>query len=165
MRLASALCHLFAPPWLMRRAFSPAALDRIAAAIEVSEKSHRGEIRFAVEGPLEFWPVLRGFTPRQRALEVFSLLGVWDTEENSGVLIYVQLVDHDIEIIADRGLSACLPQLEWDAICRTMEAAFRTRRYEAGAQDGIARVGDLLARHFPAVHGNRNELPDRPAAL
>src|SRR5688572_1441112 len=106
--------HLFAPPWLVRRTFPGHTLKRIEEAIHVSEHRHRGEIRFAVEGPLEFAPVLSGLTPRQRALDVFSLLRVWDTEENTGVLIYVQLVDRDIEIVADRGIAARIEQTQWE---------------------------------------------------
>lgn len=165
MRFTRALSHLFAPPWLVRRAFPRAALERIETAIEAAETGHRGEIRFAVEGPLDFFTVLRGLTPRERALEVFAELGVWDTEENSGVLIYVQLVDHDIEIVADRGVAARIAQLEWEAVCEIMKTAFRAGRYEAGVQEGIARVSDALARHFPAATANPNELPDRPAVL
>jgi uncharacterized membrane protein len=160
-----ALRHLFAPPWIVRRAFPRPALDRIEAAIKASEQRHRGEIRVAVEGALEFLAVLRGLTPRERALEVFSLLRVWDTEENSGVLIYVQLVDRDIEIVADRGIAARIPQSEWDAICRRMEDAFRAARFEDGVLAGIAEVSALLERHFPAAPRNADELPDRPVIL
>jgi hypothetical protein len=163
--LKRALRHLFAPPWIVRRAFPGAALDRIEAAIKTSEQRHRGELRFAVEGALEFLVVLRGLTPRERALEVFSLLRVWDTEENSGVLIYVQIVDRDIEIVADRGIAARIPQSEWDAICRRMEDAFKAARYEDGVLAGIAEVSALLERHFPADTRNADELPDRPVVL
>ena len=165
MSLKRALRHLFAPPWVVRGAFPRPALDRIEAAIKRSEQRHRGEIRVAVEGALEFLPVLRGLTPRERALEVFSLLRVWDTEENSGALIYVQLVDRDIEIVADRGIAARIPQSEWDAICRRMEDAFKAARYEDGVLAGIAEVSALLERHFPADTPNADELPDRPVVL
>src|SRR3954469_4491771 len=97
--------HLFALPWLVKRAFPQRVVERIEAAIGACEKKHSGEIRFAAEGALEFLPVLRGLAPRARALEVFSLLKVWDTEENTGVLVYVQLVDRCIEIVADRGIA------------------------------------------------------------
>ena len=165
MSISGALRHLFSPPWRVRGAFPDMALQRIENAIEDSEKRHRGEIRFAVEGALEFLPVLRGLTPRERALEVFSLLRVWDTEENSGVLIYVQLVDRDIEIVADRGIAARIPQSEWDAICGGMEEAFRAGRYQDGVLTGIDRVSALLATHFPAGARNPDELPDRPVVL
>jgi uncharacterized membrane protein len=165
MTLTRALKHLFTPGWVVRRAFSQDALDRITAAIGASEKRHRGEVRFAVEGALDFLAVVRGMTPRQRALEVFSLLRVWDTEENTGVLLYLQLVDHDIEIVADRGIARLIPQAEWEAICRRMEEAFRAGRYESGVIQGIAEVSDLLARHFPAGAKNVDELADKPTLL
>ena len=157
--------HLFATALTVRRAFPQAVLDRIEAAIKDSERRHRGEIRFAVEGALEFVPVVRGLTPRARALEVFSLLSVWDTEENSGVLIYVQLVDRDIEIVADRGIAAKIPQAQWEAICHRMEEAFRRGEYEEGALAAIAEVSTLLERHFPARERNADELPDKPVVL
>jgi uncharacterized membrane protein len=159
------LRHLFAPPWRVRRAFPPAVLDRIENAIMASETRHRGEIRFVVEGALDFLPVARGLAPRARALEAFSMLRVWDTEENSGVLIYVQLVDHDIEIVADRGIASRIAQGEWEAICRRMEEAFRAGRFEDGSLAAIADVTELLARHFPAAGRNADELPDRPIVL
>ena len=165
MSLARATRHLFAPPWIVRRAFPPDALMKIEAAIAASEQRHRGEIRFAIEGHLEFLPVARGLTPRERALEVFSLLRVWDTEENTGVLIYLQLVDRDIEIVADRGIARLIAQHEWDAICRRMEKAFSARQYDEGVIAGITEVSELLARHFPAGASNPDELPDRPAVL
>lgn len=165
MSFARTLRHLFTPAWVVRRALPQAALDRIQAAIAASEKRHCGEIRFAVEGALDFIPVLRGLTPRERALEVFSLLRVWDTEENTGVLLYLQLVDHDIEIVADRGIARRIDQNEWEAICRRMEEAFRAGRYEEGVRTGISEVSDLLARHFPAGAENVDELADKPALL
>ena len=138
---------------------------KIEAAVAASEQRHRGEVRLAIEGPLEFVPVARGLTPRERALEVFSLLRVWDTEENTGVLIYLQLVDHDIEIVADRGIARLIAQDEWDGICRRMEQAFSRRQYDAGVIAGIAEVSELLVRHFPAGASNPDELPNRPATL
>src|SRR3990172_9484861 len=132
MNLKGTFKHLFAPDWLVYRAFPRAALKRIEAAIGQSEAAHRGELRFAVEPGLDLLPVLRGLTPRQRALDVFSRLRVWDTEENSGVLIYVQLADRDIEIVADRGISAKVGQAQWDAICHRMEEAFRARPLPGG---------------------------------
>ena len=165
MSLSRALRHVFAAPWTVRRTFPRATLERIEAAIKSSESRHRGEIRFAVEGALEFLPLMRGLTPRERAVEIFSLLRVWDTEENTGVLVYVQVVDRDIEIVADRGIAARIPQSEWEEICRRMEEAFRAARYEDGVLSGVAQVSALLERHFPAGARNVDELPDRPVVL
>ncbi len=160
-----ALRHLLTPQWVVNRAFPRAVLGRVASAIHASEAMHRGEIRFAVEAGLDLLPLLKGITPRERAVAVFSELRVWDTEENSGVLIYVQLVDHDIEIVADRGISATVRQEEWGAICLCMQQAFRTYHYEQGAIDGIRSITALLRRHFPPRAANPDELPDAPAVL
>jgi uncharacterized membrane protein len=157
------LKHLLLPAWLVQRPFPAPALRRIGEAIKASERRHRGEIRFAVEGPL---PMARlNYATRQRAREIFADLDVWDTEENTGVLLYVQLVDHRIEIIADRGIAARVSQADWDALCRAMESRFRANEYLAGALEAIEGVTRILERHFPARDANPNELPDKPAVL
>jgi len=156
---------LFAPDWLVYRAFPRMALKRMETAIRESEALHGGELRIAVEAGLDFLPLLRGITPRQRALEVFSMLRVWDTGHNSGVLIYLQVGDRNIEIVADRGISAKVEQATWDAICRRMEEAFRGGRFERGVLDGVREITALLVRHFPARGANPDELPDKPAVL
>ena len=159
------LKHLMAPQWIVHRAFSPTAMQRIEAAIRDSEKLHDGELRFAVEAGLDLMPLLKGMSPRERAIDVFSRLRVWDTEYNSGVLIYLQLVDRDIEIVADRGIAARVAHDEWEGICRRMESAFRARRFEEGVLEGIREITALLARHFPPRGPNPDELPDTPVVL
>jgi len=158
-----ALKHLFIPHWVALRPFPQSALGKIEQAVKASERSHRGEIRFAVEGPLHLAHLC--ISTRERARQVFGQLGVWDTAENSGVLIYVQLVDRRIEIVADRGIAARVKQPEWDAICRAMERAFKAGQFEAGALEAIQAVTAILGRHFPPDGANPNELPDKPAVL
>lgn len=165
MDILRVLRHLVYPDWLARRAFPPAVMARIEAAIADSEARHRGEIRFAVESSLALFPLLRGRSARERALEVFSQLRVWDTEEDNGVLIYLLLADHDVEILADRGIARVVPQAEWEAICREMEQRFRARRFEEGVLLGIAEIGRRLAQAYPRQGENPNELPDRPVRL
>lgn len=157
--------HVFYPRGRTRRLFPRQTLDRIEAAIRESERTHRAELRFVVEGGLEPLAVWRGLTPRHRAIELFSRLRVWDTAENIGVLIYVQAVDRDIEIVADRGLSGAVAQSEWEVVCRRMEDAFRAGGYETGALDAITAVSALLAHHFPPAAHDTDELPDRPLIL
>jgi TLP18.3/Psb32/MOLO-1 phosphatase superfamily protein len=157
--------HLVAPQWVVDRMFPEATMRAIEDAIRDSERSHDGELRFAVEGGLNLWLLLHGRTPRVRAIEIFSRLRVWDTETNSGVLIYVQVVDRRIEIVADRGINAKVEQQQWDVIARGMETAFRARRYEAGAMEGLREITALLAQHFPPSGGNPDELPNAPVVL
>ena len=135
----------------------------IEEAISTSEARHGGEIRFAVEATLHPVDVLRSVTPRARALEWFARCGVWDTEANNGVLIYLLLADHDVEIVADRGFNGKVQPEEWAAICRTMEQAFARGAYEEGVVAGVHAVGDLIQRHYPAT--DRNELPNQPLVV
>ena len=165
MDVRRCLRHLLVPPWAVRRAFTPAVLTAIEAAIRGSERTHRGEIRFAVEGELAWSDLRNGVTARQRAARAFSDLRVWDTAENTGVLIYVQWVDRRVEILADRGIAACVPQAEWNAVCHGLEQAFKAGRYAEGCTAAVDAVGQLLATHFPAGADNPDELPDRPVLL
>ncbi len=155
--------HLLAVPWAARRVFTAPVLDAIETAIRGTEATHGGELRFAIEGTLRPQSVMRGQTPRDRAIEVFSDLRIWDTEANNGVLIYVLWAERQVEIVADRGLNAGVTPAEWATVCRQMESAFVSKDYAGGATRGIAAVGTLIARHFPRV--DRNELPDRPVML
>ena len=165
MRLGRVVRHLLMPSWRVDRVFTPEVMTAIEQAVRASEARHRGEIRFAVEGGLDF-PLLRhDVDTRQRAVEVFSQLRVWDTEENTGVLIYLQWVDRRVEIVADRGITRQVPQAAWDAVCRRMEAAFGEGRYGPGAVEAVRAVGELLAGPFPARPDNPDELPDRPVRL
>jgi uncharacterized membrane protein len=163
--LARIARHLFTLPGALARVLSPAALAGIEQAIAKAETQHRGEIRFAAEAALESAALFSGQSARARALEVFSLLRVWDTEENNGVLIYLLLADRAAEIVADRGINARVSAGEWEEICGRMEAAFSKGQFEQGVLSGIAEVSRLLARHYPPAPGDRNELPDKPALL
>jgi uncharacterized membrane protein len=160
MALVRIIKHLLTTGRQVKRRFPPACLASIKAAIGKAEASHRGEIRFAIEAALQPGQVIRGMTPRDRALDVFSELRVWDTQHNSGVLIYVLLADRAIEIIADRGIHARAGNQAWERIAGIIQDAFAAGRFEAGAVNGVAAVADELARHFPATAVNPDELPN-----
>jgi uncharacterized membrane protein len=159
------LRHVVTDHLSVRRAFPAHALAQIEHAIAAGERTHRGQVCFAVEGALPPLRVLRSLTPRERALEVFGLLGVWDTEENAGVLIYLLLADRDVEIIADRGIDRRVDPGAWQAICSRMEAAFVKSRYVEGVVEGVREISALLAAHFPHTGAIANELPDKPVVL
>jgi uncharacterized membrane protein len=165
MELARIARHLIAMPGAVRRAFPPAAMAAIEQAVARSETQHRGEVRFAVEAALDVSGLIAGQSARARAIEVFSQLGVWDTDDNNGVLIYLLLADRDVEIVADRGINAVVGAQEWEAICRAMEAALRRREFEPAVLGAIEAVTRLLARHFPPRAGDRNELANRPVSV
>jgi TPM domain len=165
MKISRWFKHLLTPPWLAAHRFGPTLSAEIGAAVMLAEAGQRGELRFVAEGPLPFGYLWHERSARQRAADLFAQLGVWDTAQNTGVLIYVQLVDHRVEIFADRGIVTKVTQVEWDAICRSMEAAFKCSDYRGGALAAIHRVGHLLASHFPSNEENPNELVNQPVIL
>lgn len=155
--------HIFMPRRGLRRAFDESALIAIEKAIADTETTHGGEIRVALEASLEPAELFSDLTPRERALQAFSQLGVWDTELNNGVLIYVLWADHDVEIVADRGFNGRVSAQQWSDVCQRMEQLFSQGAAAQAIIAGIQASGALIAQHFPAV--DRNELPDRPVVL
>ena len=162
MSLLRSLCT---PGWVMRRHFTPEVLTQIENAIAQVEKRHAGEICFAVEHALELSDLRHGVTPRERALEVFGLMRVWDTEANNGVLVYVLFAERAVEIVADRGIARQVPQEDWASICVAVEQDFHAGRYREGALRAVREIAGLLEKYFPYAHGDGNELPDQPLLL
>ena len=149
----------------VNRAFSRQTLSAIEKEIKASETGHVGEVRFVVEGALHSTPLFKGQSARERALEVFSQLRVWDTEHNNGLLVYLLLADRAVEIVADRGIHSKVGSREWEKVCRRMETDFKQASYEGGVVSGIQAVTQHLMKHFPASGAGRNELPDKPVVL
>ena len=165
MDLARFWRHVWMSPIHAARCFPARTLDAIQREIAQQEKRHRGEVFFVVEAELGTPQLWRALSCRDRAREVFASHGVWNTEENNGVLIYVLLADRRVEIVADRGIDARVPAAQWEAICRSMQDSFRAGRYDEGAIAGVRAVSDLLHRHFPGSGGHGNELADRPVMM
>ena len=158
--------HLFLDHLAIKRAFPRAALEAIGRAVGEQEKRHRGELRVAIEGGLPLQALVAGRTARERAVEQFTRLRIWDTDDNAGVLVYLLLADRRVEIVADRGIHARVGDTAWETICGAMQLEFAAGRFEAGVLSGLASISDLLARHFPASEGgNPNELPDAPVTI
>lgn len=150
--------HLTSHPWQVKRHFSGAALQHIEHAIAANEHLHAGEIRVVIESGLPLHVILQGISPRQRAIQLFGQLNIWDTEQNNGVLIYLMLADKDVEIIADRGIHRHVQAQGWQHICQQMEGMFRSGQFEQGVTHGITAIGDHLAEYFPPEATPRNEL-------
>ena len=157
--------HLITGNLAVGSAFPARSLQAIEQAIRETEATHAGQIRFAVEASLDLAALRSNQTARERAIEMFAQLRVWDTEYNNGVLIYLLLADRDVEIVADRGIHAKVGHAAWESICRGVEAAFRQGQFETGVIAGIHAVGSHLQRHFPGKPAASNELPDRPIVV
>jgi uncharacterized membrane protein len=156
--------HLLQHHWRRRIAFPPSVLARIEQAIKAGEATHAGQVRFVVEGALDGAPLFRNQPARERALDIFSQLRIWDTAHNNGVLIYLLLADRDVEIVADRGIDARVGA-GWEKICQQMETDFRAGNFERGVIKGVEAVSRELATHFPRSGGGSNELPDAPVVM
>jgi hypothetical protein len=165
MNLRRTLRHLFALRWRTRLLFSAEVLKEIEEAIHELESRHRGEVRFVVETAFDLPELWRDVSARRRAADIFGRLGVWDTAENNGVLIYVLLADRDVEIVADRGIAARVSAQEWEQVCRDIEGHYRAGRFRQGSVAGVRDVAALLAKHFPSERGGANELPNQPVLL
>ena len=165
MNLRRLLRHLLTPQWWVLRAFNRETLDAVEHAVSRAEQGHRGELRFVVEGLLPLGDLLRDVTARQRAVQLFSDLRVWDTEQNSGILIYVQMADRRVEVLADRGIAKQVQQSAWDEICRTLEHAFAAGHYRQGAVAAVEQAGALLSGHSGPFAENPDEISDRPLVV
>ena len=157
--------HLLEHRWRVRRLFPRGVLAAIERAIKAGEGTHSGQVRFVVEGALDGAPLFRNQPARERALDIFSHLRIWDTAHNNGVLIYLLLADRQVEIVADRGIEAKVGASGWQKICDDMETDFRAGNFESGVIRGIEAVSRQLAAHFPKHGAGRNELPDAPVVM
>src|SRR5712671_194038 len=157
--------HLIEHHWRARRIFPPKVLAAIEQAIKAGETTHSGQLRFVVEGALDGAPLFKDQSARERALDVFSQLRIWDTAHNNGVLIYLLLADRDVEIVADRGIDARVGTAGWEKICTDMETDFKAGNFERGVIKGIEAASKQLAAHYPRQGVGRNELPDAPVVI
>jgi uncharacterized membrane protein len=157
--------HLLEHNWRAKRIFPPEVLTTIERSIKAGEATHSGQVRFVVEGALDGKPLFRDQPARERALDLFSQLRIWDTAHNNGVLIYLLLADRQVEIVADRGIDAKVGREGWEKICRAMENDFEAGNFAGGVVRGIEAVSKQLAAHFPKHGGGKNELPDAPVVM
>lgn len=164
-RVVRILSHLSIIPWWVKKALPNSTMDRLQSAIKEGESHCSGQIRVAIEASLSPELLWQNVSARQRAIDVFSLLRVWDTEDNNGVLVYLLLADRDVEIVADRGIAKSVSQNEWEDICHVMENAFKEGNFESGLIQGVKAISVKVAEHFPANGERLNELPDQPYML
>ncbi|WP_373889862.1 TPM domain-containing protein [Massilia sp. H6] len=157
--------HLTSSGAAAKRAFPETTLTAISEAITAGEQTHRGEVRLIIEKALDLDDAWDGVTNRQRALALFADYGVWDTEDNCGVLIYVNLAEHRVDIVADRGIDRRIDSATWQAVCRTMTDGFKAGHFHDATLAAIGQVNELLRQHFPADGSRANELPDKPLML
>ncbi|MES2152425.1 MAG: TPM domain-containing protein [Pseudomonadota bacterium] len=148
-----------------RRAFPPATLSAIGAAIAAGEQTHRSELRLIVEAATPFDAIWRGDSNRQRAMALFSEYNIWDTEDNCGVLVYLNLAERKVDIVADRNVARHIDSATWQAICQEMTNGYARGTFHDSTLAALGRINDLLHQHFPSNGARPNELPDQPVML
>jgi uncharacterized membrane protein len=163
--LSRLLKHLRTTSAAGRRSFPPTTLKAIEETIAAGETRHRAEVRLIVEPALDMQAVLGGVQARERARELFAHYRVWDTEENCGVLVYVNLADRQVEIVADRGVGKVVAAKEWHAICRTMTQGFAQGAFHDSVIAALTQLNALLEKHYPDDGSTRNQLSDKPVVL
>jgi uncharacterized membrane protein len=157
--------NLFAGWYRLSRWFPVGTMRGIRDAIADGERHHAGELCLAIESRFSPLVVLKGLDTRQRAQQVFSLLRVWDTQDNSGVLLYLQLAERKVELVADRGIAARVDPGQWQAICDEFARDMASLAADQAVLHCLGLINELLTRHFPAEHDNPRELPDEPVVL
>ncbi len=164
-RCKRAWCHLTTGTRAGKRAFPPATLAAIEQAITQGEQRHRAEVRLIVEPGLDVRSAFNNVGNRERARALFAQYGVWDTEENCGVLIYINLAAREVDIVADRHVGRLVSDTEWQTICRTMTSGFAQGDYHASTLSALEQLNTLLARHYPAGGERPNQLPNDAVIL
>lgn len=160
-------CYQNLKPNVYRSHFDDTHKSQLSQVIKAAESGHRGEIRLVIEAKLPLRLIMESVSPRLRAIGWFSDLRVWDTEGNTGILLYLLLAENTLEIVADRGIASKVPQQEWDAICQQLQQDLAAKNVQAGISQTIKQLGRLLAQHFPIVAGevNPNELNNAPVII
>jgi uncharacterized membrane protein len=152
--------HLWCVYWQAPRIFPQRIRNLLGDAIRRAEIGHAGEICLVIEASLTPWQLWRGVSAHERAIEVFSRLRVWDTEHNSGLLIYLLLADRAVEIVADRGLCEKEISRAWTDLLDALRGALAAGKFEAGCLNAIDTAGQLMRRHFPTNDSGANEFPN-----
>ena len=167
MDWSRALRHLASTHRGAHKLFTDETMARLQQAISAGESTHRGEVRLIVESALPLRKIRRGMSTRQRALDLFGTFRVWDTEENNGVLLYINVADRKIEIVADRAAARRIGDPHWQSVAGIAQRAFKEGAFERGIGDALASIHRALAKAFPpdANHERRNELSDAPVVL
>lgn len=173
-KLKRLLRHLWLDASDAQHVIAPDVLVRLTQRVAASERRHSGQLRICVEAALPMsylWRLGVKITLaqliRQRAVMLFSKMRIWDTEHNNGVLIYLQLAERAIEIVADRGVSQHVSPQEWQAMTQRMGTAFASGRFEDGLTQALEEVSALLVAYFPITDATEeqqrlNELPNEP---
>lgn len=96
----------------------------------------------------------------RRALRHFVESGIYATRERSGILIFVSIMEREVRILADSGISAHIDQAEWDRLASSLALGIRSKKAGHALVQAVQECGLMLERRFPPRADNPNELSD-----
>jgi uncharacterized membrane protein len=165
MNILSLIHNLFVPDFFLTRAFSKVNLQEIQQKISESEKSTAVQIVFAYQAHKKLIDSLNNVSARDLAVKEFARLGVWDTEENTGILFYLLLADKQFEIVADRGIEKFISEIKWQEITFEIEKCLKTMPLNEAVLKGIELIRKEVKTSFPASSDLINEMEDTPIKI
>ncbi|GCD77820.1 hypothetical protein JCM31826_13020 [Thermaurantimonas aggregans] len=129
-------------------------IERIEKAIEEAECVTSGEIRIHITSKHDYDDILLA------AVDKFAELGMDNTQEHNGVLIFICPARKEFAIIGDEGINRLVGQDFWDATRDVMLAEFKKGLFANGIIKGVKQAGESLAKFFPGKKSSVNELPN-----
>ncbi len=142
----------------IRQYLSTDDIHEIQSEISKVEKSTSGELRLCLRKSRGVFE--KKFTPRELAIKEFHKLGMHNTDEKTGVLIFILFSDRKFEIVADEGINSKIPEEKWEFITSHLKKEFSSENYKNGIIICLNEIKDILAREFPYKEGDKNELSD-----
>ncbi|WP_180172045.1 TPM domain-containing protein [Acinetobacter sp. YH12023] len=158
------LKHFFYMP-AANRFFNKQDQQAIAQAVTEAEHGHVGEIQVVIEGHI---PSNQAYyqNTRARAEQLFAELGVWDTEFNSGVLLYLNLCERQVEIVIDRGMRQATDAQVWQDICARIIQSMQNKQYRIALTVGVKEIGEVMDHFYAGKSVDRNnEIANAPIIL
>ena len=158
------LKHLFFLP-ASKRFFDIQDQHAIAEAVTLAEQGHIGEIQVVIEA---YIPASHAYYQNTflRAKQLFAELGVWDTELNSGILLYINLCEKKVEILVDRGIKTATSDEKWQQICESIVSLMKQKQYRDAVLHGVGEIGEILNKYYDYQQQvNQNELTNAPILL
>ena len=164
MTILRTLKHWALSPIPVKCSFPEEALGEITQCIEKAETTTSAEFEVIIERSLPLDILKSNSVAHTRAEQLFAQYRVWDTEDNNGVLIYLNLSDHAIELVLDRAAARLFTQEQLDVIVHKMSEKFQQKLFAKGICEAITELAKVLSAHFPNKPVN-DPLPNSPIIL
>lgn len=99
------------------------------------------------------------------AREQFLARGLHHTEGRTGVLLFVSVAEHYVEVLADSGIDEKVAPDTWTSLVEAFVEKIRQKQVAEGFLEAIGRCGAVLEEHFPKARGDKDQLPNHLAEI